>query len=149
MTIPTRPVARPVHFAVSAWSEFRAFLIKQNALALAIGVVIGAALNDVVKSLVDGIIMPLVGVISPAESYAEWKWTVGSAEFMPGLVIAAIINFLIIGLVAWRLTKLFIKPEVPGPSAATRPCPHCYTTIDARASRCQNCTSELAPMAAA
>lgn len=145
MTIPSRPV----YIAASAWSEFRAFLIKQNALALAIGVVIGAALNDVVKSLVDGIIMPVVGVISPAESYAEWKWTVGGAELMPGLVIAAIINFLIIGLVAWRLTKLFIKPEVPGPSAATRPCPHCYTTIDARASRCQNCTSELAPAAAA
>lgn len=140
----TTPI-RPAHFALSAWSEFRAFLIKQNALALAIGVVIGAALNDVVKSLVDGIIMPVVGAISPAESYATWTWTVGSAVFKPGLVIAALINFLIIGLVAWRLTRLFIKPEEPGPAAATRPCPHCYTTVDARASRCQNCTSELAP----
>lgn len=145
MTSPSRPT----RLATSAWSDFRAFLIKQNALALAIGVVIGAALNDVVKSLVDGIIMPLVGMISPAESYAEWKWTAGGAEFMPGLVIAAIINFVIIGLVAWRLTKLFIKPETPGPSAATRPCPHCFTTIDARATRCQHCTSELAPTAAA
>lgn len=145
MTIPFRPP----QLATSAWSEFRGFLIKQNALALAIGVVIGAALNDVVKSLVDGIIMPLVGMISPAESYAEWKWTVGGAEFMPGLVIAALINFLIIGLVAWRLTKLFIKEEKPGPTAAMRPCPHCYTTIDARATRCQNCTSEVAAAATA
>ena len=136
---------RPAHYALSAWSEFRAFLIKQNALALAIGVVIGAALNDVVKSLVDGIIMPVVGALSPADSYAAWTWTAGGMVFKPGLVLAAIINFLIIGFVAWRLTKLFIKPEVPGPGAATRPCPFCYTTVDARASRCQNCTSELAP----
>ena len=143
MTTP----ARPTQFALSAWSEFRAFLIKQNALALAIGVVIGAALNEVVKALVDGIIMPVVNRVSPADSYAEWTWTIGGVELMPGIVIAAIINFLIIGLVAWRLTKLFIKPEPPGPSAATRACPRCYTTIDARATRCQYCTSEVAATA--
>lgn len=137
---------RPAHHALSLWSEFRAFLIKQNALALAIGVVIGAALNDVVKALVDGIIMPMVSAISPGpETYESWRWTVGGVEFLPGLVIGAVINFLIIGFVAWRLTRLFIKPETPGPQAATRPCPYCYTTVDARASRCQNCTSELTP----
>ncbi|HEU5175445.1 MAG TPA: MscL family protein [Gemmatimonadaceae bacterium] len=137
---------RPAYHAISMWSEFRAFLIKQNALALAIGVVIGAALNTVVKALVDGIIMPVVAIVAPDPArYETWQWTVGSAVFHPGLVISAVINFLIVGFVAWRLTKFFIKPETPGPQAATRPCPFCYTTIDARASRCQNCTSEVAP----
>lgn len=145
MTIPVRPA----HFALSAWSEFRAFLVKQNVLALAIAVVMGAALNEVIKALVEGLIMPIVGAISPAESYRTWTWTAGTAVFRPGIVLAALINFLIIGFVAWRLTKLFIKPEQPGSTAATRPCPHCYTTVDARASRCQHCTSELAPVTVA
>lgn len=133
---------RPAHHALSAWSEFRAFLIKQNVLALAIAVVIGAALNEVIKAMVDGLIMPVVGALSPADTYETWMWTLGDAVFKPGLVIAALINFLIIGLVAWRLTKAFIKPAA---ETATRPCPRCYTAVDARASRCQSCTSEIAP----
>ncbi len=137
---------RPAHHALSAWSEFRNFLIKQNVLALAIAVVIGAALNEVIKSLVDGLIMPIIGALSPAESYTAWTWTIGAAVFKPGLVVAALINFLIIGIVAWRLTKALIKPVA---ETATRPCPHCYTMVDARASRCHSCTSELAPTMAA
>ncbi|HVL61628.1 MAG TPA: MscL family protein [Microbacterium sp.] len=141
---------RPAYHALSLWSEFRAFLIKQNALALALGVVLGSALNDVVKSLVDGIIMPIVAGVSPdPATFETWRWSLGPVELRPGLVISAAINFFIIGFVAWRLTKLFIKPEAPGPQAATRPCPFCYTTVDARASRCQNCTSELAPTSTA
>ena len=130
---------------LSSASEFRAFLIKENVLALAIGVVVGAALNDVVKAMVDGLIMPIVGAIAPAGSYAAWTWSLGGAVFRPGLIIAALVNFLVIGFVAWRLTRLFIKPEQPGPAASTRTCPRCYTTVDARASRCQHCTSDLAP----
>ena len=146
MTLPTRIPTR----AVSLWSEFHAFLIKQNVLALAIGVVIGAALNDVVKAIVEGLIMPVVAAVSPdPKTYQELTWAVGGAVFKPGIVLAALLNFLIIGLVAWRLTKLFIRPETPSPSAATRACPFCFTTIDARASKCQHCTSELAPTSAA
>jgi len=141
------PVPIPVR-AVSVWTEFRAFLIKQNVLALAIGVVIGAALNDVVKSLVDGIIMPAVAAVSPdPRTYEAMTWTAGGAVFKPGIVLGALLNFLIVGFVAWRLTKGFIKPEAPGPTAATRSCPFCFTSIDARASRCQHCTSEIAPIA--
>ena len=131
---------------LSTLAEFRAFLVKENVLALAIGVVVGAALNDVVKSLVDGLIMPIIGAISPAESYTTWTWALGGAVFRPGIVIAALINFLVIGFVAWRLTRILITPEQPGPAAATRPCPRCYTTVDARASRCQHCTSDLLPV---
>lgn len=136
------PTLRPAHHALSAWSDFRAFLLKQNVLALAIAVVIGAALNEVIKALVDGLIMPVVGAFSPAESYTAWTWTIGEAVFKPGLLVAALINFLIIGLVAWRITKAFIKPAAEAP---TRPCPRCYSSVDARASRCQGCTSEIAP----
>lgn len=134
--------------ATSTWNEFRAFLIKQNVLSLAIAVVIGTALNDFVKSLVDGAIMPIVAAVTPAqERYEQLTWTVGGIETRPGLILAALVNFLVIGLVAWRLTKLFITPPKPGPTAATRSCPHCWASIDARATRCQHCTSEVTPSA--
>ncbi len=126
----------------STWNEFKAFLIKQNALALAVAVVIGGALDRVVRSLVDGIIMPIVAVALPDGDWEKATFAVGPIEFGIGLVIAAIINFLIIGFVAWRLTKAFIKPA-PTTTPATVKCRFCRMDIDTDASRCPHCTSEL------
>lgn len=127
-------------------SEFKAFLIKQNALALAIAVVIGAALNGVVTSIVDGLIMPVVTAISPdPATYQNIRWTFGRLVLKPGLVLAALINFLIVGFVVWRLSKLFIKPPAAAPKAATKACPFCRLgDLDPAAIRCPHCTSDLA-----
>jgi large conductance mechanosensitive channel len=127
--------------------DFRAFLIKQNALALAIAVVIGAALNGVVTSIVDGLVMPLVAAVSPdPASYQNMTWTLGRLVLKPGLVIAALVNFLIVGLVVWRLSKAFIKPAPEAPKAPTKACPFCKMgDLDVAATRCPHCTSELAP----
>ena len=130
----------------STWNEFKAFLIKQNAIALAVAVVIGAALDRVVKSIVDGIIMPIVGAVLPGTDWERFTAGIGSVQFGIGLVIAAIINFLIIGFVAWRLTKLFIKPA-PTTTPATVKCRYCRMDIDAEATRCAHCTSELRAVA--
>ena len=126
----------------TTWNEFKAFLIKQNALALAVAVVIGGALDRVVKSLVDGLIMPIVGLVLPGTEWERFTVDVGRASFGIGLVIAAIINFLIIGFVAWRLTKAFIKPA-PTTAPATVKCRYCRMDIDTEAVRCPHCTSEL------
>ena len=126
----------------STWNEFKAFLIKQNAIALAVAVVIGGALDRVVKSLVDGLIMPIVGLLLPGTAWERFTVGVGPVVFGIGLVIAAIINFLIIGFVAWRLTKLFIKPA-PTSTPATVKCRYCRMDIDTEATRCPHCTSEL------
>jgi large conductance mechanosensitive channel len=131
--------------ARSTWTEFRAFLMKQNALALAIGVVIGAALNDIVKALVDGIIMPVVGLIMPKDaSWQTYTLAIGESEFLIGRLAAAVINFLIIGLVVWRITKVLIKPKPPEAKAPTKQCPFCVMEIDSAATRCAYCTSQLA-----
>jgi large conductance mechanosensitive channel len=53
-----------------------------------------------------------------------------------------VINFLIIGFVAWRISKIFIKPAAESPK---KDCPYCRMSINAAASRCPNCTSELSP----
>jgi large conductance mechanosensitive channel len=122
------------------WSEFKAFLIKQNALALAIAVVIGAALNTVVQAIVNDVIMPIVAVVTPGGNWRQAVLEVGPFRFGVGDLASAVLNFLIIGFVAWRLSKAFIH-EAAAPEGRT--CPHCRMTIDAAATRCPYCTSEL------
>ncbi len=124
------------------WAEFKAFLIKQNALALALAVVIGTALNVLVKAIVDDFIMPIVTVFAPAGAWRTMKWDVGPFHFGVGDFVSALVNFIIIAFVAWRLSKAFIAPEAPKP--ATKVCPYCRMSIDAAATRCSHCTSELA-----
>jgi large conductance mechanosensitive channel len=131
------------------WAEFKSFLIKQNALALAIAFVIGAALNTVVQAIVNDIIMPIVGALTPSGDWQKAVWHVGSVEFGVGDLASAVLNFLIIGFVAWRLSKLFIKEEAAAPAPATKVCPYCKMSIDAAASRCAHCTSALTGSASA
>ena len=122
--------------------DFKAFLLKQNVVALAIAVVIGTALNTLVKAVVDDFIMPLVTYVEPTGT--AWKtatWDVGPFKFGLGDFLAALLNFVIVGLVAWRISRIFIKPEVETPK---KNCPYCKMSMDAGASRCPHCTSQLA-----
>jgi large conductance mechanosensitive channel len=122
------------------WHDFKAFLLKQNALALAIAVVIGAALNKVVTALVDDFIMPVVGAVTPSGAWRTMTLDVGPVKLGVGDFLSALLNFVIVGIVAWRLSKLV--PSAPsGP--ATKSCPRCFADIDARATRCSHCTSEF------
>jgi len=125
-----------------ALKEFKDFLLKQNVVALAIAVVVGTALNTLVKAIVDDFIMPIVVAIGPGGDWQTATWNVGSVKFGVGDFVAALINFLIIGLVAWRISKIFIKPE---PDAPKKDCPYCRMSIDAGAIRCPHCTSQLSP----
>lgn len=126
------------------WREFKAFLIKQNALALAVAVVIGAALNNVVTAIVNDFIMPIVGALTPSGTWQTATLAVGPVKFGAGHFLSAVLNFLIVGFVAWRLSKLFIKEEPVAAAPATKTCGFCYMSVDARASRCAHCTSTLA-----
>lgn len=121
--------------------EFKDFLLKQNVVALAIAVVVGTALNTLVKALVDDFIMPIIVVIGPGGDWQTATWNVGPVKFGLGDFIAATINFVIIGLVAWRISKTFIKPEAETPK---RICLYCRMTVDPAATRCPHCTSQLA-----
>jgi large conductance mechanosensitive channel len=118
--------------------EFREFLLKQNVIALAIAVVVGTALNTLVKALVDDFIMPIILFFQPGSDWQKATWNVGSIKFGVGDFLAAAINFIIVGFVAWRISKLFIK------DAPKKDCQYCRMSIDAAATRCPNCTSQLA-----
>jgi large conductance mechanosensitive channel len=120
--------------------EFKDFLLKQNVVALAIAVVVGTALNTLVKAVVDDFIMPIVVAVGPGGDWQKATWTVGPVKFGIGDFIAAVINFLIIGLVAWRISRIFIKEVGEAPK---KNCPYCRMSTDPAATRCPHCTSQL------
>lgn len=124
------------------WADFKAFLLKQNVVALGIAVVLGAALAKLVTAIVDDFIMPIVAVLTPGGNWKTATWDVGAVRFGVGDFASVLLNFVIIGFVAWRIAKVFIKPDPEAP--ATKTCAFCRMTIDALATRCAHCTSEVA-----
>ena len=129
--------------------EFRAFLLKSNALALAIGVIIGGALGTVVNSLVNDIIMPPIGYGLGGIDFGRLKWVLKAAvggdpatevAIRWGAFINAIIAFVVIAFVVWRISKMFIKE---GPAPEMKVCPFCKEANASDATRCKACTSEI------
>ena len=104
--------------------EFKDFIAKGNVMDLAVAVIIGAAFGAIVKSLVDDLIMPLVGIILGGVDFTKLMVQVGSAQLKYGNFIQAIINFLIIAFVVFLIVRAINKtkkaeaPAAPaGPSA--------------------------------
>jgi large conductance mechanosensitive channel len=122
-------------------SEFRSFLIKSNALALAIGVIIGAALGTVVSSLVDDIIMPPVGKLLGGADFSTLAIELGGgAAIRYGAFINAVITFIIVAFVVWQIGKTFIKEAPP---AEVKACPFCVEPNSPAATKCRACTSAI------
>ena len=128
---------------MAMWREFKAFLVKENVLALAIAVVVGGALNKLVTAVVDDFIMPMVAATTPDPATWQTYVTPGPIPFRIGDFGSAVINFIIIGFVAWRISKAFIRPAPAAEAPATKVCPFCMMAIDAKATRCAHCTSQL------
>ena len=95
--------------AFSLFEEFKKFAFKGNVVDLAIGVIIGAAFGAIVKSLVDDIIMPLIGVILPGDKgYEGWAWHVGDKTIPYGKFVGAVVNFLLVALVLYLFIVKFL-----------------------------------------
>lgn len=86
-------------------AEFKAFALKGNVLDLAIAVVIGAAFNKIVSSLVDNIITPLMGVVLGGIDFSTLAFTVGEAQVTYGMFIQSIVDFVIVALVLFVVIK--------------------------------------------
>ncbi len=134
------------------FKEFKAFLTASNALALAIGVIIGAATGKVVSAIVDDLLMPIIGLVLPAGNWKEAKIVLKSAADASGKVtessiayghlIGTAIDFIIIAFIVFLITKALLKPA-PAPPA-TKTCPECLESIPVAAKRCRACTSAVA-----
>jgi large conductance mechanosensitive channel len=142
-------------------AEFKKFIMRGNVLDLAVGVIIGAAFGKIVASLVNDILMPVIGLAlgkvdfsglfinlkpgTPVETLAAAK-----AAKVPvlayGLFLNVAFEFLIIAFVIFLIVKGVNKLQKPAPAAApaTKPCPECTTEIPLAARRCPACTAVIA-----
>ncbi len=127
------------------WNEFKGFLLKQNVVALAVAVVIGAALGKLVTALVDDLVMPFVAALTPANSWKTATLDIGPVKLGVGDFFSVLVNFLIIGVVVWRISKLLIRDK--SPEITTKKCPFCMMDIDKQSTRCPHCTSEVEKVA--
>jgi len=128
--------------------EFRDFAVRGNVIDLAVAVIIGGAFGKIVGSLVNDILMPLIGLALGGVNFAELSITVGEAVVKWGAFVQAIIDFVVIAFVIFLIVKAAnkTKKEEPTPAPAepaTKECPFCLTEIAIKASRCPNCTSQL------
>ena len=130
--------------------EFKEFALRGNVLDLAVGVIIGGAFQKLVTSLTTNLISPILGCFSQVD-FSAWKLTIGNLNLTYGAFITDVINFIIMAFIVFlivkfmnRLSNLGKKTEpVAEPEPTTKVCPHCFSEINIKASRCPCCTSEL------
>lgn len=128
--------------------EFKKFALRGNVIDLAVGVIIGAAFQGIVKSLTDDIISPLLGLFVKTD-FSNLNLLIRGVDIRYGAFITAVINFIIMALLIFtlvkgmnRLASIGRKPEAPK-APTTKKCPYCRSEISIEATRCPHCTSIL------
>lgn len=153
------------------FGEFKAFALRGNVIDLAVGVIIGGAFQAIVKSLIDDVVMPFIGLLTGGTNFSD-KFLVlkipegvaeadltslakakelGATVFAYGSFISAIINFIIMAFIIFLFVKAINnlhkigkkKKDVVEEAPTTKICPFCKSEIDVTATRCAHCTSVL------
>ncbi len=143
------------------FKEFKAFAMRGPVLDMAIGIILGVAFGQIITSLVNDIIMPPLGLLLGRVDFTNFFLNLGTKHFATladakkagaaviayGHFINTIIDFIIVAFCMFLVVKWFTAMRKPAPPAAptTRDCPFCLSSIPLKASRCPNCTSQLAP----
>ncbi len=144
------------------WKEFKEFAIKGNAVDMAVGIIIGAAFGAIVKSLVDDVIMPPIGLLlgnmdfkdlfivlkegttmGPYLSLAQAK-AAAAVTLNYGMFLNMVVSFLIVAFAVFLLVKAVNKLKKQEEAAPDKKdCPYCLSSIPIKATRCAHCTSEV------
>jgi large conductance mechanosensitive channel len=138
--------------------EFKEFLLRTNALALAIGVIIGGAIGKVVSSLVSDILMPPIGLLLGNIDFSNLFLNLSTTHYATldeakkagaptlnyGLFINSIIDFVIIAFCIFLITRAAMKPQPAPPAPPTKECPQCCEAIAKAAKKCRFCGSPQA-----
>jgi large conductance mechanosensitive channel len=141
--------------------EFREFISRGNVIDLAVGVIIGAAFGKIVTTLVEGVIMPPIGMILGQIDFSSLFFVLDSSKGLPvsladakakgipviayGQFINELVGFVIVALAVFLLVKQVnrLKRPVPVAAVSTKDCPFCASAIPSKATRCPHCTSQI------
>jgi large conductance mechanosensitive channel len=146
--------------------EFKEFAMRGNVVDMAVGIIIGAAFGSIVKSLVDDIIMPPIGLLLGSVDFSDLFITLkdGAAVAGPyltladakaagavtlgyGIFVNTVISFLIVAFSVFilikGLNKMKRQEETKPADPTTKECPYCFSTIPIKATKCAHCTSNL------
>ena len=139
--------------------EFKEFVMRGNVLDLAVAVIIGGAFGKIITSFVNDVLMPPIGLLLGGVDFADLFISLdgqtyeslaaaqeaGAATVNYGVFLNTVIDFVIVAFVIFLVVKAANRMKKPEPVAAptTKECPHCFTTISMKATRCPNCTSQL------
>jgi large conductance mechanosensitive channel len=143
--------------------EFKEFIMRGNVIDMAVGIIIGAAFGTIIKSLVDDVIMPPIGLLLGNVDFSNLFIVIregkvagafdtlaaakaaGAVTINYGVFINTIISFLIVAFAVFMLIRSVnkLKREAPPPEADTKECPYCLSVIPLKASRCAHCTAEI------
>jgi len=143
------------------FKEFKEFAMRGSVVDLAVGVIIGASFGTIVKSLVDDILMPPIGLLIGGLDFSNLFISLSGAQYPSlaaakeagaptinyGVFLNNVLNFLIVAfavfLLVRQINRLKRETPVPPPAPTEKPCPYCISTIPLAATRCPHCTSEL------
>ena len=147
-------------------NEFKQFVMRGNVIDMAVGIIIGGAFTKIVNSMVADIMMPPLGLLMGQVDCSNWFVVIkdgaeaagpyatlaaaqaaGATTLNIGNLLNAVISFLIVAfcifLLIKAINKLDRKKEQAPAAATTKDCPHCFTSIDIRATKCPHCTADL------
>jgi large conductance mechanosensitive channel len=146
--------------------EFKEFAVRGNVVDMAVGIIIGASFGNIVKSLVEDVIMPPIGLLmgnvdftnlyvvmkegvaaaAPYASLADAK-KAGAVTLNYGVFINAVVSFMIVAFAVFLLVRsinrLRKQEEIAPAQLTTKECPRCFSAIALKATRCPHCTSAL------
>lgn len=144
---------------ISMLKEFKKFALRGNMIDLAVGIIVGGAFNTIVNSLVNDIIMPLLGIFTKNINFSDWFISLdgkdyatlqaaeeaGAAVIKYGMFLSNVLNFIIMAFVVFLIVRWINKLRKPTEqeAPATKKCKYCYSEINIDATKCPHCTADL------
>lgn len=127
------------------FKEFKEFAIRGNVVDLAVGFIMGAAFKSIVDALTEGVLNPIIGLVTAGIDISDLAVDIGGISLQYGLFIDAIIKFIIIAFFMFLLVKSInrLKRKDEEDTPTEKSCPFCKTSIPLEATRCPHCTSAL------
>lgn len=133
-------------FKHDIFKGFKEFIIRGNAIDLAVGIVVGASFTSVVNSLVKGLITPLIGAIARVPDFSGLYFIFRESKFMYGEFINTLISFILSAaaiyffvIVPMNTLKKRVDRNKPKEESKTKECSECLSTIHVKAKRCAHC----------